>query len=62
LNSHPDFINPIAPAALEVSTFQGGFFFRGPEIHGETAYRIKRLMRHLEPIPNVILSVAKDLC
>jgi hypothetical protein len=62
LNSHPDFINPIAPAALEISSFQGGFFFRGLEIYGETVYRINRLMRHLEPIPNVILSVVKDLC
>jgi hypothetical protein len=38
MNSHPDFINPIAPAALEVPTFQGGFFFMGLEISSETAH------------------------
>jgi hypothetical protein len=42
LNSHPDVINPIAPAALEVPTFQGGLFFMGPEIPGETAHSIPK--------------------
>ena len=51
MNSHPDFINPIAPAALEVPTFQGGFFFMCPEIPGETAHPIQWLMRNVESNP-----------
>ena len=44
MNSHPDFINPIAPAALVVHAIQGGFFFMGLEIPGKTTHRIQWLM------------------
>jgi hypothetical protein len=47
LNSHPDLINPIARAALEIPTFQGGFFFRGLKIPGEMTHTIQWLMQHL---------------